>query len=236
MTSLLDSRASVFLDEAVSTDESTNGYYDRKVDGRCTYPGCPRHATDESVLCAKHLASQRERKRRSQNAIRAARRKAGLCPRCGETSTQDYMCSACRVIHARMRGPNSAGEHKQEHKPTKAQRIAERIIAWENSPTNAGRKRLRGGKRGRRSIETIDGEDLDDAKRCIDHGIEGLAYFRQLDKEAQMPKVQREDVKAQALAKLVECRRWLREVIERHGYLEPLEAEQIGDLDEDEDT
>jgi hypothetical protein len=95
----------------------------------------------------------------------------------------------------------------------------------ESSPDGVMRARRRfvgQTKRGRRSITDLDREDLAEARRELEVGTDGLAAA---DGPAlqQLPKIQRDDVKAQALAKLVSAGRWIVEVVKRHGYEVPFE-------------
>lgn len=211
--------------EQVSTERSTTGYYERKAAGLCTYYRCSSESTDDSVLCAKHLEAQRARKRQSQNALRTQRRADGKCPGCGLVETDDYLCSRCRVLQRRTKRARRGVEHKTEHN----------AAGWrqdmEQSPDGVVRARNRyhgQGKRGRQPIAALDAQDLADARRCIETGVRQLADADKPEIKA-LPRIQRDEETAAALSCIQRARRWLNEVLERHG----VEDEQIVDSDED---
>lgn len=59
--------------------------------------------------------------------------------------------------------------------PSHSERVRARLIPWEGSPLNEGRKnRLRGGKRGRQSLRDIDLFDARLALRCLERAIDSL--------------------------------------------------------------
>lgn len=49
-------------------------YLSRKVDGRCTYPGCTAEPLDNHNCCHRHRDDHRERNRRSTRQRRSFRR------------------------------------------------------------------------------------------------------------------------------------------------------------------
>jgi hypothetical protein len=98
----------------------------------------------------------------------------------------------------------------------KKARISARMIAWENSPTNANRIRMRGGDRGRRPAAELDAEDLDDAVKCLETGRKEIAHVHGPD-VAALPRAQKDEVKAAAVSWLERAKRWIDEVLVRNG-------------------
>lgn len=220
----------------VDTDvDSHDSYESRKERGVCTYYGCVERADEDCLLCPAHRRLQRERNRKSMARLRKTRREKSQCVFCGEKLTSSDLparraktasCKACRIKRDRFR---SAVVDSDVDRPDVG-RWVERI---EQSPDGVPRARRRfvgSGKRGRKSIESMDSEDLEAALRSLSQGTKGLAFARSQE-VAQLPKVQRDDVKAQALAKLVSAGRWIVEVVKRHGYEIPI---MVVDEGEDE--
>jgi len=99
------------------------------------------------------------------------------------------------------------------------------MIPWENSPTNAGRIRLRGGKRGAPSIDDCD--DFD--RKILDTGIEryreGVAYLASPEGKA-LTDADRDAARMAALGQLTLALRAGEEIVERHRYHKRRDAEQ----------
>lgn len=192
---------------------------------RCDRRGCQRAAADDSEKCAKHAEDQRRYQREYMARQRETWEKKRRCTRCGgKRAPKSKWCGGCLVKNERVH--HSA---VKSHVENRRDRIRARLIPWENSPQNAGRVRLRGGKRGAPSVEQLDGVDLRYARRDFDHGVEGLAYFRTPEVQS-MGGMQRDDVKREALAKLAEARGWINDILRRHKH----EEIEVGDEKEDE--
>lgn len=215
MTDFGMSRVSVISDEEVTTDGNT--YYERKAEGRCVYPGCPRQASDESVLCPEHRDDARARTRKSQKRIRAERRAADLCPRCGEKAKGDYMCVRCKVKYGRTKRARTGGDDNREHN-----RIADRLIPWENSPHNAGRLRLRGGKRGAPNIDAQDEFERKIVKTAIARYAEACDMLASDDGKAMLPR-DRDAARMAALGQLALAVRAAEDILDRNRYEQKLQ-------------
>lgn len=194
-------------------------YEQRKLAGDCTRCGCAlsdeRTQAGES-MCEPCHGYMLAAKRRSAKRRRAAWKRKRLCGECGKKRRPGgKLCPACSVRKGAL--ATMFREHSVEHgrdQPT---------AAWdgrlEQSPDGKlrARRRFHGqGKRGRQSIEQLDEQDIADARACIEDGWKGLAYHRS-DEVQALPRIQRDDVKREAIAKLRRGQRWLDEVIERNS-------------------
>lgn len=224
-------RATV-LDEGVSravsiTSRASNDYEQRKLDRRCTRCGVELPDDTEHQLCDEHLEAQRGYDRKSKSKIRAERRAAGQCADCGNDS-ETYRCAACLVRQNRI--PATGVQIGVD----KASRIAARLIPWENSPQNAGRLRLRGGEKGRRSIHEENRADFDLVEKEIVNARKAEAYLH-TPAIAEAPRIQREAAWLEAKDKAALAVRYLVGIIKRGPGKHPL-LNQIVDSDEDEET
>lgn len=107
----------------------------------------------------------------------------------------------------------------------KTRRVAARIV-----PTDAGdaypRDRYRGRpRRGRILQATVDIEEIDLARRSLELGAKTLTTYREAAAAAKLPRIQREHIKATAMANLVESQRWIREILKRHRYEVPADID-----------
>lgn len=180
---------------------------------RCTR--CRRPARDDSEECDHHHELAKARKRRWAKKQRSRWRRQKLCTRCGgkRAPGSTWGCAGCLADLGRLK---AAVVDRHVDRPR--DRAAGFDARLEQSPDGKlrARRRFHGrAKRGRQSIAQLDEQDITDARRCVDHGIEALAYFR-TDVVQSMPKAQREDVRAVALAKFRQAQRWLDEVIHRN--------------------
>jgi hypothetical protein len=86
----------------------------------------------------------------------------------------------------------------------------------ENSRDGKLRARTRYRGQDRRGVQTfaqLDERDFNEAQQCIGDGMRGLAYYRSAKVQA-LPKAQREGIRAEALGRLRQGRRWLDEIVE----------------------
>ncbi len=185
-------------------------YQARKEQGLCTRCGLP--ASDDQ-LCGDCASRLRPMIAASVQRLRRQRRKRKQCARCGERSPDRYECLKCLLKLGRM--PKSAMPAHGKPTVDPATGFQDRVEQSPDGKLRARRRFVGQGKRGRQSGAQLDNQDLDDAKSCMDHGVYALEYFR-TDAVQVMPKVQREDVKAAAIAKLKQAQRWLGEVIDRN--------------------
>lgn len=208
--------------EAVTATGKTTGYYDRKAVGQCVYPRCPEEACVDSVLCEGHRADKRNRTRRSQNALRKARRRAGLCPRCGERAGEDYMCSVCRVRYARIR---RGGDGKREDNSTDR---TTRTSAGESD----GYARTRFHGQARKGAPGIDEQDqferkiVDSAVRRYLAASEWLAS----PQGKQASREERDATRMEALHQLELATKAADDILERNRYQQKRERVQQAKL------
>lgn len=178
---------------------------------RCARRGCRSPAAEDSERCARCDEKQRRYQRDYMARKRQEWDAAELCTRCGgNRAPRSKWCTGCLIATGRVHL-----EDRKSHVESRRDRIRARIVRGVD-----GRRRYHGqGKRGAPSVDQVDSVDLRHARRDFDHGVEGLAYFRS-ETVALMPRLQREDVKQAAVAKLVETARRLLDVAKRHGHEE----------------
>lgn len=199
-------------------------YQQRKEAGLCTRCGDP--ASDDS-LCSTCGPALREQIAASTRKLRRLRRRRDQCARCGKPSPDRYECLVCLTKLGRL--PKSAHTN-----PTVDQRKGQWVERMEQSPDGVPRIRRRfvgQTKRGRRSIADLDRDDLGEARRELEIGMDGLAAAAAPSTQ-QLPRVQRDDVRNEALSKLVAAGRWITEVLKRHGYEIPTVIADDEDSDE----
>lgn len=201
---------------AILAADVSSDYQQRKESGRCTYPGCDQAQGELTLLCDVHAVAARARRRRSESKLRYALRKAKRCADCGKPSKQ-YRCPACRIVVGRGIGLRA---NKSEDK---SQRIAARVAARteavdEHVADGYRRKRFRGqDRRGRQTNQQIDEQDLDDAIERLRRAKAGLALARSAEVQ-QLPRIQREEAKHEALSQADHGMRFVEEVLERNRY------------------
>lgn len=204
----------------------------------CTRKGCKRRALDDAEYCARHDADIRRYKRDYDKRRRAEWDTAKRCMRCGaaERKKGRPWCPACAIRLDQMRkGLKSDHTSDLDHQ-SKKERIAKRLIAWTDSPQNEGRVRLRGGKRGAPSLEDRDRQDLRHIQLVLADYEEALnqAYGAEYER---MSRAQQDSTRRAAHAGLALAVRLGMEAIVAYGYETPvLVADEIGDLDEEDET
>lgn len=212
---------------AITDDLAYSSYQEKKEAEVCTYPGCaePPDARPgkESAECEEHHERSKARQRRAKRARSRARqalrkiwRKKKLCKLCGDKRVpKQKHCAKCLVA---IGGVSSAAVNKQVNK--KAARIEANT-----SVDRDGRSRYRGqGKRGRQSVAAIDSTDLTYAADALKRGTDGLAYSSSTA-VAQLPRIQREDLKRASLGEVLLARRFLDDVLARHRVIAPTVVE-----------
>lgn len=211
---------------AHATVVDVDSYEARKLSGRCTVRGCPRQAGD-SQLCDEHRAGRLKSQRRYAARRRAEARRKGKCQRCWKAKRyQDAtMCLPCL---AAVGGVNKRANPDQSlvarNVDSHRRRVAERMLAWENSPTNKGRMRMRGGGRGRRSNAEENTADLRDLYRYAGKAIEDYARFESAEARA-LPPIQREENRQAAIGWVLLLVRTGIELCKRNGYTAPEQAD-----------
>lgn len=190
-------------------------YLDRKLGEKCTYPGCEEPPGDTNE-CDRHRDEHRARAKKSASKRRARWARKRRCTRCGRkrSAKSSWGCVRCLTQLGRLR--SDAATHVD-----KSERIAARLIPWRDSPTNANRVRLRGGSRGRQPIVVEDRFDLGKAKECVVDGLAGIEFFWSPEVQS-LPRAQAAEVRAAALSKLEQCKRWIDEVLVRNGMPRPV--------------
>lgn len=192
---------------------ATSDYQQRKLDGRCVYPGCPAICADDSSLCPAHRDAQRRRVRLAVRKKRARWRRAGLCTRCGRKRKpgHGWGCPKCIVA------VDAVPRRLVTTHVNKSARIAARTEAVDEHAADGYRRtRYRGqDRRGRQSNQQIDEQDLDDAIERLRRGKAGLALARSAEVQ-QLPRVQRDEAKHEALAHIDHGLRFAEDVLERN--------------------
>jgi hypothetical protein len=203
----------------VADDIPLSKYEQRKLDGECTRCGVElteERKDDGESMCAKCHGYVRTAKRRSAQKKRAVWKRKRLCGQCGKKRRPGgKLCPGCSVRYGSV--PRHLVDHYVDHGIDRADEKWRTTI--EQSPDGVMRERRRfvgQGKRGRQSGEQLDEQDLIDARRCIQDGWLGLAYFRSAEVQA-LPRIQRDEVKREALAKFERGQRWLEEIIDRNS-------------------
>lgn len=211
MTANLDgSPAATILVMDVSSD-----YQQRKEAGRCTYPGCEQDAAEDSSLCGEHRDAQRHRVKLAMRRRRKDWKAKKLCVRCGRRRSpgSSWGCPKCLVQTGRA---VTTGVNKST-------RIAARVAARteavdEHVADGYRRKRFRGqDRRGRQTNQQIDEQDLDDAIERLRRAKAGLALARSPEVQ-QLPRIQREEAKREALSQADHGLRFVEDVLERNRY------------------
>lgn len=201
----------VDTDLEVSSPSSTGraaDYQARKEAQRCTYPKCDEPPAEDTQLCTDHLADKRRRNKRHMKATRKQLRHTGKCTRCRKRSGT-YLCDACKIALGVFVFPTSNVDNSVDNSASKIP------SQWRLEPGTTHYRYLGQAKRGPQSKALLDGQDLDFAVEEMQTARLALAYA-QSDEVKAMPKAQRDDIMAAALAHVDRAERWLDEVRERH--------------------
>lgn len=208
---------------AVALDGDRDGQRDHR---SCPRRGCHRLAADDSEYYTKHEDDIRRYKREYGARQRARWLADGCCTRCGarERRSGSMWCSACLIRLDRM--PQRDQDLQRDHRQTRGERVAKRLIAWTNSPHNEGRVRMRGGKRGAPSAQDRDRRDLADIRRVLDRYA--LALDEAYGAETQaLSRIQRDATVRAAHAGLALAVRLGMEALVTYGYECPVLAEDF---------
>jgi hypothetical protein len=95
---------------------------------------------------------------------------------------------------------------------TKAQRLAARMIPWDGSPTNEGRTRLRGGKKGAPSLLA---QDLFDVRAAFREIESALAMLEAVNAGDGASDIDRRERHREARGKIALAGRFVDEVVIR---------------------
>lgn len=187
-------RRGIISDEDVK--EHVENRADKKASDRCVRRCCKRSPADDSDYCPRHRDEQRGYQRDYMARRREEWDADDRCTNCGakERKTGSNWCPRCLI--ARGKAHRAVVKSQVENR---RDRIAERLIPWENSPSNEGRVRLRGGKRGAPKAEQADEMDLHDLRLYVERAADGLHLAGSPEVQA-LPRLQRDDAKDAALA------------------------------------
>jgi len=146
---------------------AANTYLDRKLAQACTYTGCAAAPAPGVQLCPKHRRRLNRARKRSQNALRAARRKAGQCAEC-PTKSSTYYCVRHAIAAKRTRRVAVLNSEDKQS------RIAARTIIGVD-----GRTRYHGQRRtGDLPRAVLDEQSIDECLRLLVMTKQGLAMAR----------------------------------------------------------
>lgn len=196
----------------------------------CKRRGCKARPLDDAEFCARHDAADRRYKRDYDKRRRAEWAAAERCMRCGakDRAKNRPWCPGCAIRLDRARKGLKL-DHTRDLENKRA-RIAKRLIAWQDSPHNEGRVRLRGGKKGAPSMEERDRQDLRHLRLVLDDYEEALnrAYAPDV---LELHRTVQERARASAHAGLALAVRLGMEALQTYGY----ELPEIAPADSDED-
>lgn len=140
--------------------------------------------------------------------LRRKRRRARTCIDCGQERPRGQsLCEGCKLARGRIPKRVASGADEQAAR--------ERRLAAATRKHEDGRTRYHGQqKRGSQPQLQLDGQDLGYARDMLDRGETGLRYYETPDIQA-MPRIQREDVKADALHRLGQAVGHIEDVMRR---------------------
>lgn len=198
--------------------EQLSDYYERKVAGVCTRPGCQSEPHDDLGLCLPHLLDARGRKAR----LRDERKRQGLCVDCGGKAPRKprkargrrsrsrffERCRACLKSNSRNKRDNSGNN---QHAP-RSSRIVEKVEQDGVYGTRVRKRYVGQGKRGRSSREDESTRDINEAIKTLERAKDGLERLR--DQTLQGP--QRTNAVREVIAQVRLAERFGDEVVERY--------------------
>ena len=190
-------------------DVQPRTYQDRKVAIVCTRPGCTAEPSDDCNECPPHRLDSQKRRRRHRLKNRRLWAKKRLCLRCGGKRKQGRKwCAKCLIREDRAR---SLAEDKQRDNN------AERVTREVEGDGYARTRRHGQARRGQQPWWQLDAQDLDDAIVLLQRTKAGLELARDAE-AAEMPRVQRQEIKHAALALAAHAGRFIDEVLDRNHY------------------
>lgn len=196
------------LGEAVA-DSAPKGYQERKVALKCTRSGCDAGAGDESNECPKHHMDSKKRKRRYRRKMRKLWAKKRLCLRDGRKRRKgSKWCHRCLVKAGKLRIVEQDKQRDNE---------GDRVTRQVEGDGYARTRRHGQSRRGQQPWHQLNDQDLVDAIELLQRARQGLALAASAE-VAQMPKVQRDDIKDAACAHAAHAKRFIAEVFARCKY------------------
>jgi len=183
-------------------------YQERKEAGVCTRPGCNQPAGEACNECPPHQFDTQKRARRRRIKNRRAWRKKRLCLRCGGKRKQGRTwCAACLVREDRAR---SIASHKPRHNDDRTDRVLE--------GDGYARTRYHGqARRGQQKRYQLDLQDLDDAIARLQRAKRGVMLAAEAE-EQQMPRVQRDEIRMEAMSQAAHAIRFVDDALDRNHY------------------
>lgn len=212
----LFNRTDVTLESDHVQDQAPKGYQERKEAQTCTRGGCNEPPGDASNECPKHQADSKKRKRRHRLKMRRLWTKKKLCLRCGRKRRKgSKWCHRCLVKAGKLRELEQ--DKQRDNEPDRVTREVE-------GDGYARTRRHGQPRRGQQPWSQLNDQDLVDAIDRLQRARQGLALAASAE-VAQLPRVQRDEIKNAACAHAAHAKRFIAEVLERCGYDE-------GDADE----
>lgn len=203
----------------VPGDPPLSKYEQRLLDGECTRCGVELSEERKEAghsMCAKCHGYVLKAKRRSAKKQRLRWKRKRLCGQCGKQRRPGgKLCPGCTVKCGVV--PKSLVDHYVDHGRDRTdEQWGARVEQSPDGKPRARRRFLGQGKRGRQSGAQLDEQDLVDARRCIEEGWLGLVYYRSSEVQA-LPRIQREEVRHEAVRKIERGQEWLDEIIGRNS-------------------
>lgn len=185
----------------------------RLLDGECTR--CGAEGPHEANLCVKCTTKGTGYKR----DLRARRRANGRCAFCPRRS-KTYRCKGCTRKHRDQRRSVRSRRRSVQHEPTQQPKLVAKVEVDSRYPEGRTRMREVGrGTRGapnRQQIEADDVRNLRFAARELEKAIPAVEAANALP--ADMPRIQREAARRDALASADLASRLIEETLDRNKY------------------
>lgn len=193
----------------------------KQIAGQCCYSGCTDKALDGSDYCDPHDAHERGRDANKKRRRRQRLAQAGLCVAgCGrkvprkrkpDGSVMQRRCNGCKKVLRDARVPDDAGSVPgASSEPDR--------ITHEVEGDGYARKRFHGQqRRGQQKRWQLDLQDLDDAIDRLQRTKRGVILAREAE-EAGVPRVQRDEIRFEAMSHAAHAGRFVDDVLERNGY------------------
>lgn len=178
---------------------------------RCSYPNCRSRAADDANECPPHRDRRRERVKRAMKKKREAWADAGRCLVCGRDrrAGHPWGCAGCVAQSQGVaKFVNTTVNNKRD-------RVA-RAVTPRTTASNLGRMHNHGhGKHGRVSNAALDAADFSDALRLVAKAAARYEYAQGPEVQ-QLPRIQRDNEKAAALADVARSLRHLAVALHRN--------------------
>lgn len=217
----------------------------KRIRGECLYSGCTEEALDGSDYCAPHDAHERGRDAGKKRRRRQRLADQGRC-----------IVSGCGRKVAKRKRPNGAIQQRrcphcsklkladeQEAREKRGVPGVDSGVPGDSTDKLRTREvmeadgyiRTRGvgqSRRGQQKRWQLDLQDIEDAIDRLQRAKRGILLARDAE-EAQVPRVQRDEIRFEACAMARHASRFIDEVTERNGYSDSAGA---GDSDEIAET